>query len=188
MPIACSRPRPRPYPQVTSCLPRVHHRGRRRHQIPIALAAQPVPNFPRLRALALFGRRSVERAEPFSCRRPKTCTTAQQRTSLWLRLLVHLCVPIRSSAFVSGASVSVISALFSGFHPVNERQIILACHLPSKWIDVGCVIVSSNCCKDVEQLVAYVLTNNVRTTPISLATTPRCRIEPHLARKAVNVV
>ena len=41
---------------------RVHHRGRRRHQIPIALAAQPVPNFPRLRALALFGRRTAERA------------------------------------------------------------------------------------------------------------------------------
>jgi hypothetical protein len=33
-----------------------------------------VPNFPRLRALALFGRRSVERAEPRSCRRPKTST------------------------------------------------------------------------------------------------------------------
>ena len=31
--------------------------------IPIALAAQPVPDFPRLRALALFGRRTAERAE-----------------------------------------------------------------------------------------------------------------------------
>jgi len=29
---------------------------------PIALAAQPVPNFPRLRALALFGRLAAERA------------------------------------------------------------------------------------------------------------------------------
>ena len=28
-----------------------------------ALAAQPAPNFPRLRALALFGRRTAERAE-----------------------------------------------------------------------------------------------------------------------------
>jgi hypothetical protein len=43
---------------------------------PIALAAQPVLNFPRLRALALFGRRSVERAEPPCCRRPKTSTIA----------------------------------------------------------------------------------------------------------------
>src|SRR5882762_2641071 len=43
-------------------------------QIPVVLAAQPVPNFPRLRALALFGRRSVERAEPPCCRRPKTYT------------------------------------------------------------------------------------------------------------------
>jgi hypothetical protein len=31
----------------------------------------PPPNLPRLRALALFGRRSVERAEPLCCRRPK---------------------------------------------------------------------------------------------------------------------
>ena len=45
--------------------------------IPIALAAQPVPNFPRLRALALFGRRTAERAESLRyCRRPKTCTEA----------------------------------------------------------------------------------------------------------------
>ena len=32
---------------------RIHHHGRRENQIPIALAAQPEPNFPRLRALAL---------------------------------------------------------------------------------------------------------------------------------------
>ena len=31
-----------------------------------------MPNLPRLRALALFGRRSVEPAEPPCCRRPKT--------------------------------------------------------------------------------------------------------------------
>ena len=42
--------------------------------IPHSLAAWPVPNFPRLRALALFGRRSLERAQPPSCRRPKTST------------------------------------------------------------------------------------------------------------------
>src|SRR5215475_2092128 len=44
----------------------------------IAPAAEPVPNFPRLRALALFGRRSVEPAEPPCCRRPKTSTTGDQ--------------------------------------------------------------------------------------------------------------
>ena len=37
----------------------------RRHQIPIAPAAPPVPNLPRLRAFALFGRRPPQRAEGF---------------------------------------------------------------------------------------------------------------------------
>ena len=45
---------------VASCSRRAYHRERRRHLI--APAAEPVPNFPRLRALALFGRRPVERA------------------------------------------------------------------------------------------------------------------------------
>jgi len=49
--------------QADFCQRHVYHRGRRRHQIPIALAARSVPNFPRLRALALFGRRLAERAE-----------------------------------------------------------------------------------------------------------------------------
>ena len=45
--------------------------------IPIALAAQPVPNFPRLRALALLdaGPLSVRKSSCY-CRRPKTCTKA----------------------------------------------------------------------------------------------------------------
>jgi len=62
------------------------HQGRRKHQIPIALAAQPVPNFPRLRALALFGRLSAHRAQTLviagvqkpaqskNLHNPKTCT------------------------------------------------------------------------------------------------------------------
>src|SRR5215467_8230568 len=41
-----------------------HDRGHRSHAISIALAALPAPNFPRLRALALFGRRPPEREEP----------------------------------------------------------------------------------------------------------------------------
>src|ERR1700730_6112591 len=43
------------------------------------VAAPPVPYLPRLRALALFGRRSVEREEPPRCRRPKTCTMHNNR-------------------------------------------------------------------------------------------------------------
>jgi hypothetical protein len=62
--IVRSRPRLRTHPQVTSCLRRVHHRDRRRRQIPIAPAARPVLKLPRLRALALFGRRS---AKPAAC-------------------------------------------------------------------------------------------------------------------------
>jgi hypothetical protein len=44
---------------------RAHHHRRRENQIPIAPAALPAPNFPRLRALALFGRRPTEREVPF---------------------------------------------------------------------------------------------------------------------------
>src|ERR1700751_4218520 len=58
------------------------------HQPPVAALHAPaemptaffsVPHFPRLRALALFGRRSVEPAEPPSCRRPKTSTVSDIR-------------------------------------------------------------------------------------------------------------
>src|SRR5215470_18355436 len=37
-----------------------HDRGHRSHAISIALAALPAPNFPRLRALSLFGSRPTE--------------------------------------------------------------------------------------------------------------------------------
>jgi hypothetical protein len=65
-PIVHSRPRLCVPTQLPSHLRHVHHRGRRRHQIPIGLAARPVPNFPRLRALALFGRRPAQRADASS--------------------------------------------------------------------------------------------------------------------------
>ena len=42
---------------------RAHNRGRRKIKIPIAFAAQPVTHRPRLRALALFGRRPVQHAD-----------------------------------------------------------------------------------------------------------------------------
>jgi hypothetical protein len=57
------------------CSRRVHHRDRHQHTIPIALAALPGATLPRLRALALFGRRPSECVERPSFRRPKTCTT-----------------------------------------------------------------------------------------------------------------
>jgi hypothetical protein len=50
---------------AASCRCYIHPPVRRRHQIPIAPAAPPVPNFPRLRALALFGRRPPQRVEGF---------------------------------------------------------------------------------------------------------------------------
>jgi hypothetical protein len=45
------------------CSRRVHHRDRDQHTIPIALAALPGATLPRLRALALFGRRPAQSAE-----------------------------------------------------------------------------------------------------------------------------
>jgi hypothetical protein len=48
----------------------------RRHQFPIVLAASQCPNCPRLPALALFGRRPLQRAVTHSSRRQKTCTKA----------------------------------------------------------------------------------------------------------------
>src|SRR6185312_16662892 len=66
MPIALCRSPVRADTDVESCRHHVYHQDRRPHQIAIALAARPVPNFPRLRALALFGRRLVECAERLS--------------------------------------------------------------------------------------------------------------------------
>jgi hypothetical protein len=45
------------------CSRRVHHRDRHQHTIPIALAALLGAILPRLRALALFGRRSPQRVD-----------------------------------------------------------------------------------------------------------------------------
>ena len=45
------------------CSRRVHHRDRHQHTIPITLAALPGATLPRLRALALFGRRPPQRVD-----------------------------------------------------------------------------------------------------------------------------
>src|ERR1700730_538216 len=50
-------------PPAASSRRHIHPPARRRHQIPIAPVAPPVPNFPRLRALALFGRRPPQHVE-----------------------------------------------------------------------------------------------------------------------------
>jgi hypothetical protein len=57
MPVARSQAPWRAPIQAALCRQRAHHHGWRQDQIPIVLAAEPVPHFPRLRALALFGRR-----------------------------------------------------------------------------------------------------------------------------------
>jgi hypothetical protein len=61
---------------AASCRRHIHPPAGRHYQIPIAPAAPPLPNFPRLRALALFGRRPPQGVEGSSCRRPKTCTAS----------------------------------------------------------------------------------------------------------------
>src|SRR5207344_3007746 len=66
------------------CSRRVHHRDRHQHTIPIALAALPGAILPRLRALALFGRRPSECVERPSFWRPKTCTDSDIRAALAL--------------------------------------------------------------------------------------------------------
>ena len=63
--------------QVASCWRPAHHRDRRQHYNPHSTRCQPVPNFPRLRALALFGRRPPSARRVSLCRRPKTCTGAE---------------------------------------------------------------------------------------------------------------
>ena len=52
-------------PPAASCRCYINPPARRRYQIPIAPAATSVPNFPRLRALALFGRRPPQGVEGF---------------------------------------------------------------------------------------------------------------------------
>ena len=76
----------------------VFHQARRRHQIPIALAAPSVPNFPRLRALALFGRRSVGPAESPCCRRPKTSTIGDMVRNATLLQLTYSMPASRSAS------------------------------------------------------------------------------------------
>ena len=76
MPSALSRPPRSAHMHRASRKRRGNRRGRRKHQIPIALATQPVLNLTRLRALALFGRRPLQCVARPRCRRPKTCTIA----------------------------------------------------------------------------------------------------------------
>jgi hypothetical protein len=61
----------------TACRSPDRKRVRRGHQNLCSARCQPVPNTPRLRALALFGRRPPQRVDRPSIRQPKTCTTAE---------------------------------------------------------------------------------------------------------------
>ena len=56
---------------------RTHQRTRRQPEIPIALAARPLPTFPRLRASTLFRRRLADHAECLGVagvQKPAQCT------------------------------------------------------------------------------------------------------------------
>src|ERR1017187_9308251 len=66
-------------PEAASCRCYIHPPARRRYQIPIAPAAPPVPNFPRLRALALFGRPPPQGAEGFVMPASKNLHTRRHR-------------------------------------------------------------------------------------------------------------
>ena len=62
-------------PPAAFCRHHFQPQVRRQHQIPIAPVAPPVLNLPRLRALALFGRRPPQRVDRPAFRQPKTSTT-----------------------------------------------------------------------------------------------------------------
>ena len=64
-------------PPTAFCRHRIQPQVRRQHQIPIAPVAPPVLNLPRLRALALFGRRPPQRADRPAFRQPKTSTNPE---------------------------------------------------------------------------------------------------------------
>jgi hypothetical protein len=60
-----------------------------------------VPNFPRFRALALFGRRPSECVERPSFRRPKTCTEGDIRTAPICGLFNHALAWARPAKLVA---------------------------------------------------------------------------------------
>jgi hypothetical protein len=97
--------------QVAWCRHRAHHHRLRENQIPIALAALPAPNFPRLRALALFGRRPPQRVVRPSCRRPKTHT--------WLDDLVGAAEQCERESDPSALVVASCTGRSLGFSPLR---------------------------------------------------------------------
>ena len=67
------------------CSRRVPHRDRHQHTIPIALAALPGAILPRLRALALFGRRPPQRVDSLVMPASENLHKIRSRASLDLR-------------------------------------------------------------------------------------------------------
>jgi hypothetical protein len=91
-------------PPTAFCRPHFHPQVRHQHQIPIAPAATPVPNLPRLRALALFGRRPPQRVDRPASRQPKTSTNAEVSLFIYQHLaagIFSLAPTRRLSAFRS---------------------------------------------------------------------------------------
>src|SRR5580700_6428166 len=70
------------------CSRRVRHRDRHQHTIPIALAALPGATLPRLRALALFGRRSLQRVDSLVMPASENLDTSGHPRELPFRSLV----------------------------------------------------------------------------------------------------
>ena len=105
---------------VASCSRRAHHRERRRRASLIALAAPSVPNFPRLRALALFGRRPVEPAE-----RPSSPASKNHHTSGLMHRSRNYSITSSALASNEGGTVRQRLALF---RHVNLKP-PWACHL-----------------------------------------------------------
>jgi hypothetical protein len=126
-------------PPAASCRCYIHPPTRRRHQIPIAPAAPPVPNFPRLRALALLdaGRHSAWKGS--SCRRPKTCTCSDSCIAAIASYSISSSARARSeSATVRPRVLAVLRLITSsylvgactgrsaGFSPLRMRSTYLA--------------------------------------------------------------
>ena len=76
------------------CSRRVHHRDRHQHTIPIALAALPGATLPRLRALALFGRRPPQRVDSLLMPASENLHIPGSRQSRGFRVLLR---PYRSA-------------------------------------------------------------------------------------------
>ena len=109
------------------CSRRVHHRDRHQHTILIALAALPGATLPRLRALALFGRRSPQRVDSLVMPASENLhTSGHSITSLarvtndcgTARLIAFAVFRLITSSYLVGAC----TGSSAGFSPLKIRS------------------------------------------------------------------